>query len=423
MKIKIKKLPLSSVLEIPKQKHKKPKRPSFLLRTVIRVISIPDLWKVRFKLRKVRMDKIKKEPCLILMNHSSFIDLKIASKIFYPKPYSIVCTSDGFIGKELLMRYIGCIPTKKFVRDLRLISDIQYALKELKVSVLMYPEASYSFDGRATALPRRLGNLIKKLSVPVVMVKTEGAFALDPLYNGLRQRKVNVSAEANCILTKEEIAELSADEIDKILDDAFSFDNFRWQQENKIEINEPFRAEGLERILYKCPNCKSEGKTKGEGIHLTCSECGKKYLLDSFGYIKALEGETEFSHIPDWYDWERNEVKKEILNGSYRLEDDVRIFTMADYKAIYDIGEGHLIHNENGFSLKGFENSLDYTQSPLASYSLYADYYWYEVGDVICIGNGDKLYYCFPKSSIPVAKARLAAEELYKLRDTHTQKA
>ena len=188
MKIKIKKLTLSSVLEIPKQKHKKPKRPSFLLRTVIRVISIPDLWKVRFKLRKVRMDKIKKEPCLILMNHSSFIDLKIASKIFYPKPYSIVCTSDGFIGKELLMRYIGCIPTKKFVRDLRLISDIQYALKELKVSVLMYPEASYSFDGRATALPRRLGNLIKKLSVPVVMVKTEGAFALDPLYNGLRQR-------------------------------------------------------------------------------------------------------------------------------------------------------------------------------------------------------------------------------------------
>ena len=87
-------------------------------------------------------------------------------------------------------------------------------------------------------------------------------------------------------------------------------------------------------------------------------------MLDSFGYIKAVNGETEFSHIPDWYDWERNEVKKEILNGSYRLEDDVRIFTMADYKAIYDIGEGHLIHDENGFSLKGFENSLDYTQSP-----------------------------------------------------------
>jgi hypothetical protein len=34
---------------------------------------------------------------------------------------------------------------------------------------------------------------------------------------------------------------------------------------------------------------------------------------------------------------------------------------------------------------------------------------------VICIGTGDCLYYCFPKDATPVAKTRLAAEELYKL--------
>jgi hypothetical protein len=47
---------------------------------------------------------------------------------------------------------------------------------------------------------------------------------------------------------------------------------------------------------------------------------------------------------------------------------------------------------------------------------LYADYYWYEIGDMICIGNNDVLYYCFPKGADPVAKARLATEELYKLK-------
>ena len=41
--------------------------------------------------------------------------------------------------------------------------------------------------------------------------------------------------------------------------------------------------------------------------------------------------------------------------------------------------------------------------------------FWYELGDVICIGNGEHLFYCFPQGNVPVAKARLAAEELYKL--------
>ena len=113
------------------------------------------------------MEKIKKgEPCLILMNHSCFLDLMIASKIFFPRPYCIICTSDGFVGlgglKETLMRAIGCVPTRKFVTDLRLVQDIDYCLHTLGVSVLMYPEASYSFDGTATPLPRKLGVLLKK---------------------------------------------------------------------------------------------------------------------------------------------------------------------------------------------------------------------------------------------------------------------
>lgn len=42
--------------------------------------------------------------------------------------------------------------------------------------------------------------------------------------------------------------------------------------------------------------------------------------------------------------------------------------------------------------------------------------YWYEIGDVICIGDARIQYYCFPQDCGDiVAKARLAAEELYKL--------
>ena len=88
---------------------------------------------------------------------------------------------------------------------------------------------------------------------------------------------------------------------------------------------------------------------------------------------------------------------------------------MVDYKAIYRVGTGRLIHNKDGFVLTGCDGKLHYTQKPQASYGLYADYFWYEIGDVICIGDKEALYYCFPADGVPVAKARQAAEELFKL--------
>ncbi len=416
MKIKVKEKSYEEVLRIPRPTHKKPIKPARFFRTLLKAASSSELKATSFSHREIGMEKLKKdEPCLFLMNHSCFLDLKIAATVLYPRPFNIVCTSDGFVGKEWLMRRIGCIPTNKFVSDLRLVRDMQYALGTLGSSVLMYPEASYSFDGTATPLPSSLGKCVKLLGVPVVMIRTYGAFLHDPLYNGLQLRKTKVSADIEYLLSPEEIRQKTPDEINAILSDRFSFDHFRWQKENGVEIREPFRADGLNRVLYKCPACKSEGKMEGRGVTLTCRHCGKSYTLEPLGTMRAESGETEFSHIPDWYAWERASVREEIENGSYRLDLPVEIDVLADSKAIYHVGRGRLLHTPDGFSLTGCGGKLDYRQKPLASYSLYADYFWYEIGDMICIGDNDRLYYCFPTVEGDfVAKARLAAEELYK---------
>ena len=425
MKIATRSAPYEKVMQRKRPKHRKPLRPNFLLATVIRILAIFDLWPTHFTYETHGMEKIgKKDPCLILMNHSSFIDLKIASRIFYPKRYGIVCTSDGFVGfcMELLMRLIGCIPTQKFVSDVLLVRDMEYLLKKKKCSVLMYPEASYSFDGTATPLPRKMGVLLKKLGVPVVTVITQGAFARDPLYNCLQKRKVNVRADVACLATAQEVKSMTVAQLDELLEKAFSFDNFKWQQENNISITEPFRADGLNRILYKCPHCGVEGKTIGKGTTLTCQSCGKVYTLTPQGFLEAED--PAFTHIPDWYAWERAQVRKELEAGTYRLETDVEIGVMVDYSAIYMVGSGKLVHDETGFQLTGCDGKLNYRQGPLACYGLYADYYWYEIGDVICIGNHDALYYCFPKDCADVvAKTRLATEELYKLKKKRPVKA
>ncbi len=420
MKIATKRLSYEKVLQKKKPKHRKPLRPNMLLALVIRVLAIFDLAPTHFRFETKDMEKLgKREPCLILMNHSSFIDLKIVSRIFFPRRYGIVCTSDGFVGgfMPLLMRLIGCIPTQKFVTDVSLIKDMEYLLKKKKCSVLMYPEASYSFDGTATPLPRKMGVLLKKLNVPVVTVITQGAFARDPLYNGLQKRKVDVSAQVKLLVTAEQIKSMTVAQLDALLDNVFSFDNFKDQQERGIVINEPFRADGLNRILYRCPHCATEGKTEGKGTTLTCHICGKVYELTELGALKALDGESAFTHIPDWYRWQRQQVAKDLQNGTYCQKLPVQIGVMVDYKAIYMVGEGVLTHDGNGFTLEGCDGKLSYSQGPLACYSVYSDYFWYEIGDVICIGNQDILYYCFPQNcGDVVAKTRLAVEELYKMK-------
>lgn len=418
MKIKTVNMDIEEVLAQPVQQHVYPKRPNIFFRMLLRAVSAPDLKVTNFKYREFEMEKLgKKEPCLVLMNHSSFIDLKIASTVLYPRPLNIVCTSDGFVGKERLMRSLGCIPTRKFVTDTQLVRDMMFALKKLKSSILMYPEASYTFDGTATPLPAGLGKCIKLMGVPVVMIRTYGAFARDPLYNGLRLRKVDVSADISYILSPEDIRTKTAEDINGILYEQFSFDNFKWQQENNVKISEPFRAEGLNRVLYKCPHCGAEGSMESGGADILCNACGKGYTLTEYGFMEAKEGKTEFPHIPDWYAWERDCVRQEFLKGSYKLDVPVDIYMMVNTRKVYGIGEGRLTHGENGFRLTGCNGKLDYHQHPLASYSLYSDYFWYEMGDVICIGDAAALYYCFPKGCGDiVAKTRLATEELYKIK-------
>ena len=315
------------------------------------------------------------------------------------------------------MRSVGCIPTRKFCSDTTLVRDMLYCVRTLKTSVLLYPEASYSFDGTATPLPESLGKCVKALGVPIVLLRTCGAFARDPLYNGLQNRRVNVSAELRYLLSPEEAAEKSADEINALLADEFSFDNFRWQQENGVVVNEPFRADGLNRVLYKCPHCGTEGETEGRGTELICRDCGVRYRLTELGALECENAETKFTHVPDWYAWERACVREELEQGSYLLDAPVSICVMVNFRQICRVGEGRLRHDANGFRLTGCGGKLDFTQKPETSYSLYADYFWYELGDMICIGDRDVLYYCFPQGKGDVvAKTRLAAEELYKLK-------
>lgn len=416
MEIKKKEMSYQEFLNEPDKKYKKPRKRSFLLHFLIRILSIPELLKVKFKYEKIGMEKLdKKEPCIFLMNHSSFIDFKIAMKLLFPRKFNIVATDDGFVGKEWFMRTVGCIPTRKFSTDAALVRDMKYVVNKLNSSILIFPEASYSFDGTATHLPDQFGKFVKMFKIPVVMIKTEGAFLRKPLYNNLQIRKINVSAKMKYLLSKEDIENMSVDEVNNIINKEFDFDHFAYQKEHGIIVDEPFRADYLNRVLYKCPICGEEGYTEGKDTRLICHKCNNVWELTPEGNMENIDGEDTFKHIPDWYKWQRESVREELENGTYSMDLDVDICAMKNYTQIYKVGNGKLTHDKTGFTLVGCDGQINLHVPANTMYSLYSDYYWYNMGDIISITDGKINYYCFPKEKDVVSKARLATEELYKL--------
>ena len=137
MKIKVVDMPYEQALAQPREKHTPPRRPSMLFRALLRALSAPDLRATHFRCDRVGMERLgPDEPCLVLMNHSCFLDLKIAAAVLYPRPFNIVCTSDGFVGKAGLMR------ATRGYKDINLL-----AMKMLRPNGLL---ATFSCSGAMT---------------------------------------------------------------------------------------------------------------------------------------------------------------------------------------------------------------------------------------------------------------------------------
>ena len=390
-----------------------PKRPK--LRLLSYLIALSPVKKHKAKIKKIDMDGIK-PPYLLLGNHNAFMDINVLSVATFPHLLNYVIAIDGFIGRESLLRHIGGICKRKFTTDYELIKHLKYVIDHKHV-VAMFPEARYSLCGTKAIIPTSVARLCKYLNVPVVMLKMHGHHINSPFWN-LHDRDVKpIEAELYPLVKKEELDELEIEDIDQRIQDAFEYDEYKWQKERNIHVTYEGRAEGLHKVLYKCPHCGKEYRMNSKGIYLYCEECGKKWEYSELGELKAVEGETEFSHIPDWYEWERDEVRKEVEAGTYHYEGEVHVDLLPKDK-FFHLGKGYLIHDMNGFKLTGeyegekYEAFLD----AKTHYGVHIEYeYLGKFGDCVDLNTLTDTFYVYPHGKdFAVTKFSLACEELFK---------
>ena len=405
---------------------KYPIRQPIYLTWLIWVLSQMMLIGKKKKVECINMENLK-PPYMILSNHMSFVDFELVSVGTYPQRMNNVVNIDGYYLRPWLMEWIGSIGTRKFTSDIHLIKSIRKVLSRGDV-LCMYPEARYSPCGTSSYLPESLGMLIKRCKVPVVIAMQRGNHLLQPAWNVKNNRKVPLHTTIKLSLTTEDIENMSAKEINDFIKAEMTYDDYKYQKENGILITEPKRAEGLHKVLYQCPHCKTEFKMNSAGSEIFCEECGKRWNLCEDGSLKAVEGETEFSHVPDWFEWEREEVKRQIENGEYSFEDDVEIYSQPGCYSFPYLGKGTLTHNEkDGFVVRGHYNGEDFCihRTPIQTNSLHVEYNFGKIkpmADCIDVSTEEDSFYCYPTKKNVATKIAFATEIFYQRCEKRTSR-
>lgn len=370
---------------------KKPLKPwllMWLIKILVRIMLIGR------KAKWTHVGNKPKGPVLILSNHAAFCDFFMLFTSFKTFSLNYVMTIDAsYDFSPFLVRLIGGITKRKFSTDLTLMKNLKYAVNELNDSVVIYPEARYSLDGTTSYIPDSLGKLVKFLNIPVYTLKMCGNYVSDPQWNKYKA-KLPLEALITETVKQEELKTISVDEINKRIKENLTYDDWAWLKEQGPILNVPTRANNLNMILYQCPHCRAKHQMVGEGTTLTCTACGKKWEEGMDGVMSAHDGNTEFSHIPDWFKWQRDNVREEVLNGTYYFESEVEVMTLPDGIKYVPQGKGKLVQTPElttiTVNLYGEDKTFTYTGTQLESIHVEYDYK----------GEGDWLDFSIPDDSV-----------------------
>ena len=221
----------------------------------------------------------------------------------------------------------------------------------------MMPEARLSTVGKFEGIQPTTYKFIKKMGVNVYGMKIDGSFLSNPKWgDGIRAKSV-VNARLTLIASKEDIAEISEEELKNAINETIRYDDFEWIKNHpEITYNSKTLAEGLENVLFVCPHCKKQFTIKTKGRAVYCEHCGfKRELGDNYYFTE----QTPFKHFGEWYEYQREVVNSEVLqNENYSYSDRVVLKHQSyDGETLLRVaGEGVCTLNKDGLTYVGSQD-------------------------------------------------------------------
>ena len=245
------------------------------------------------------------------------------------------------------------------------IADIDSAKNCLRVLkngdvLAMMPEARLSTVGKFEDIQESTYSFLKKAGVPVYTIKIQGDYFSSPKWgNGIR-RNSYVETELDILYTKEDLKNLSVEEIKKGVEERLYYDDFEWlKTKPNLKYKSKTLAEGLENILVRCPKCGAKHSIVTKGREVKCEKCSLSLKLDD---RYSFEENEYFENFAKWYEWQSAKIGEEIAkNVDYSLSSEVELkLPSIDGKTLLrSAGHGVCTLNKDGLTYKGTKDGED----------------------------------------------------------------
>lgn len=250
---------------------------------------------------------------IVIANHSDALD-----------PIYILCSLRKYVRyimgdhvifnpvvKFLLKTMCGWIVKGRDNHSSVLINDMMASAKQ-GVPLGLFAEGTITPNGETGFFSPRTGQLVKDLGVALITFRIKGGFFHTPRW-GTGLRKGPIFAGVVHEYSPEELAEMTAEEVNAIIKRDIYVNAFEEQRKRPRIYKGKNLAEHIERILYVCPHCKQVGTMHSKGDFLTC-DCGYKVEFGRDGFFHECEKALVFDNVLDWDKWQKPIWKDKVLN-------------------------------------------------------------------------------------------------------------
>jgi transcription elongation factor Elf1 len=294
-------------------------------------------------------------PLIVIGNHPSNIDAMLMSSALYPMKINFLTASTYFRIRliRFLLYQVGAIPKIQFHADPRAVKAMFKVLKQDGIIGIL-PEGSRSIDGTTLPIEESLAKFIKKTNANVIVGISHGAYLSWPRWSKSGIRRGRISLDLKVLLTSEEVAAFTVDEIYSKIISSLQYNEYEWQKHELIEYRSKAPASGLQSILHKCPACNKSWVTKSYRNILECQSCGNTALMDKHGFLHPLDESCKvFEFVCDWNAWQKEDFDRDFENGEIIIKDEAQMLVSYHHEPFKLLGKGMIELNNQRFLFDG----------------------------------------------------------------------
>jgi len=187
-------------------------------------------------------------------------------------------------------------------------------------NVCVFAEGVRSWDGVTCPVSVSTAQLVKSAGCGLVTFRITGGYFASPMWCGSKIRRGPLSGNAVRIFTKEQLKEMTVEEIHAAIIEDLHEDAYARQLRAPKRYRGKNLAEHLEAFMFICPACGARDSFTSRGNTVSCGACGCSATYDEYGMLHGMDFDT----VRAFSLWQQAQVSRDVeCNVTYTAKDTV----------------------------------------------------------------------------------------------------